>query len=715
MASVSEQQAAQCASQPQDLCFGGLAESLERKIAEQMKNAGTQHAHAKTNTPFGVKALQGTRPNMEDAYSVQMTPPPATSSGTAATAAAAGAAPGAGSLAAGAEQAQQGPGISPPQQQNLNGPSPEATVPVEGEDAANIPAPLLPEDLAVLSVFDGHGGNEVAEHCRESLHRHFAHILADSRATDDDDSCDDEAPPTRQQQHKKKTHYHHNIIAEALRQSFLCTDQELKGTEAGDYVGATAVVAVVGKCHIIIAHAGDSRAVIQRGGKAESLTRDHKPDRADEAARIKAAGGRVVFSNGGHRVMGMLAMSRAIGDHFLRPYVIADPEVVCVERTPHDEVLVLATDGLWDVFSCKEATTLAIRCIGRSKERGMSRHGACRVAASVLTKVALERGSRDNITVIVVDIAVQKQQQQQQHHQHQHPNPPQQVVQQTQAQQQVDLALNPLHKQQLQKQQQTHLLEQVKQQLQQTQTQPAEEQAQPHATFHPPPHTPTTQVQEHYPLQQQRQQQKAEPPSTQGSSIGHISSSSGGTPKVPSQQQGPDAAPPLPHHLSHHHHHQQHPQQHLNGNAHTSAPVSVTPGSSATPTPPHFAPTSLAPTPPPLAPTAPPASSATPPPPPTQSNITLPPPPRTQLPDALLSHQQIGSQLHQQQQQQQQQHMEVPPFHVSNRSISFHYPQHQQQHVHHNYHHQPHLHTLGSCSHTTSSSSLCSHTGRACL
>ena len=31
----------------------------------------------------------------------------------------------------------------------------------------------------------------------------------------------------------------------------------------------------------------------------------------------------------------------------------------------------------------------------------MSRHGACRVAASVLTKVALERGSRDNITVIV--------------------------------------------------------------------------------------------------------------------------------------------------------------------------------------------------------------------------------------------------------------------------------------------------------------------------
>jgi protein phosphatase 2C len=44
---------------------------------------------------------------------------------------------------------------------------------------------------------------------------------------------------------------------------------------------------------------------------------------------------------------------------------------------------------------------LATRCIGRSTERGMSRHGACRVAASVLAKAALERGSRDNITVII--------------------------------------------------------------------------------------------------------------------------------------------------------------------------------------------------------------------------------------------------------------------------------------------------------------------------
>lgn len=45
-------------------------------------------------------------------------------------------------------------------------------------------------------------------------------------------------------------------------------------------------------------------------------------------ARIEREGGQILFWNG-VRVMGVLAVSRAIGDHCLRPYVIAKPEV-CV-------------------------------------------------------------------------------------------------------------------------------------------------------------------------------------------------------------------------------------------------------------------------------------------------------------------------------------------------------------------------------------------------
>ena len=44
-----------------------------------------------------------------------------------------------------------------------------------------------------------------------------------------------------------------------------------------------------------------------------------------------------MFNSGSYRIMGMLAMSRAIGDHFLRPYVIAEPEVRRgVEGSPAD-------------------------------------------------------------------------------------------------------------------------------------------------------------------------------------------------------------------------------------------------------------------------------------------------------------------------------------------------------------------------------------------
>ena len=68
---------------------------------------------------------------------------------------------------------------------------------------------------------------------------------------------------------------------------------------------------------------GDSRCVLSRNGDATALTQDHKANRDDEVARVQAAGGHVWWD----RVMGELAVSRAIGDHCLRPYVIPEPEV----------------------------------------------------------------------------------------------------------------------------------------------------------------------------------------------------------------------------------------------------------------------------------------------------------------------------------------------------------------------------------------------------
>jgi hypothetical protein len=53
----------------------------------------------------------------------------------------------------------------------------------------------------------------------------------------------------------------------------------------------------------------------------------------------------------------------------------------------------------------QEAATLALRCLKRAQERGASRRASARIAANVLARAAIDRGSRDNITVLIVDLA----------------------------------------------------------------------------------------------------------------------------------------------------------------------------------------------------------------------------------------------------------------------------------------------------------------------
>eukprot|EP00261_Vitis_vinifera_P040295 XP_019081538.1 PREDICTED: probable protein phosphatase 2C 8 [Vitis vinifera] len=196
-----------------------------------------------------------------------------------------------------------------------------------------------------FGVYDGHGGVRVAEVCRERLHR---------------------------------------VLAEEIEKE---------------------------NC---VANCGDSRAVICRDGVAVPLSNDHKPNRPDELDRVEAAGGRVINWDG-YRVLGVLATSRSIGDQHLKPFVISEPEVTVSERTDADEFLILASDGLWDVISNEVACQVVRRCLDgqagriRKIENGRSSHAIeakSRVAeaATLLVEMAMGRGSRDNISAIVVEL-----------------------------------------------------------------------------------------------------------------------------------------------------------------------------------------------------------------------------------------------------------------------------------------------------------------------
>ncbi len=83
-------------------------------------------------------------------------------------------------------------------------------------------------------------------------------------------------------------------------------------------------------------------------------------NREDEERRIRALGGRVLFW-GRWRVEGVLAVSRAIGDVNLKPFVTCEPDFVTRKIQEQDMFLVLASDGLWDVMSNEDVANFVIK------------------------------------------------------------------------------------------------------------------------------------------------------------------------------------------------------------------------------------------------------------------------------------------------------------------------------------------------------------------
>ena len=186
-----------------------------------------------------------------------------------------------------------------------------------------------------------------------------------------------------------------------------------------EYASTTVVTGMLVDGVLTMASLGDSMGVI---GVAEgdghvagwALTQSHKPDQPNERARIEASGGSVEylhnsdykpFIRGGDfterkRAGGkpmQLQYSRAFGGRGLKPYGLSnEPTVQQLRLDPSHRVLIIASDGLWDVCSEQEAVNVA-----------MYAHEAGTDAAQELVDFALEEQARrgsmaDNVTVVCV-------------------------------------------------------------------------------------------------------------------------------------------------------------------------------------------------------------------------------------------------------------------------------------------------------------------------
>ena len=161
--------------------------------------------------------------------------------------------------------------------------------------------------------------------------------------------------------------------------------------------GSTAVVVIVTPTLIVCANAGDSRAVMSQFAMRHpiALSHDHKPDNPDETARIEANGGHVRYG----RVNGNLAVSRALGDFDLKPMVSCSPDFeIHMRNLDLDEMLIVACDGLWDVFSNEQAIN-DVRDIFAEGESDVT------LVAEEMLDQSLMKGSKDNVTAIVVKLS----------------------------------------------------------------------------------------------------------------------------------------------------------------------------------------------------------------------------------------------------------------------------------------------------------------------
>mmetsp|Transcript_19466 Transcript_19466/g.40762 ORF Transcript_19466/g.40762 Transcript_19466/m.40762 type:complete len:302 (+) Transcript_19466:524-1429(+) len=181
-------------------------------------------------------------------------------------------------------------------------------------------------------------------------------------------------------------------IHSSLLDAHVEVNEELRGSGIDDaHSGTTSVSVYLHDNRITVSNVGDSRIVLGTGTPSSSggggiqavpLSRDHTPYRSDESARCTMMGARIlsfgqinpapggddddvedpprVWAAGGNYPG--TAFTRSIGDSVAeRLGVFAEPEMVTLPISKTERVLVLASDGVYDVVSNQDVVDICYK------------------------------------------------------------------------------------------------------------------------------------------------------------------------------------------------------------------------------------------------------------------------------------------------------------------------------------------------------------------
>ena len=208
-----------------------------------------------------------------------------------------------------------------------------------------------------FSIFDGHSGNEIALFLSKFLHKILSKQLSNLHININDIQ-----------------NYNDKIIS-IIKKTFEIADEEIiNNLNYNKDVGSTGT--------IILGYILTKNNFIQ-------ITKDHKCNDPKEVERIKKNGG-IVFNN---RIFGTLMLTRSFGDKEMKKYgVISTPECFCHKIKDEDLYIVIASDGVWDAVSEEEIMQM-------SGEKYSSDEFSKKIV-----KLAIEKGTRDNISCIVIKL-----------------------------------------------------------------------------------------------------------------------------------------------------------------------------------------------------------------------------------------------------------------------------------------------------------------------
>lgn len=200
----------------------------------------------------------------------------------------------------------------------------------------------------VFLLLDGHGGHEVADYVQE----HFTDALRNIVI---------------------QKHAHH--IRECIRDCFMYMDKRVRKLKSGSTASLVLVVhSLPKKVDVWMANVGDSTIYGVNGDKVRKLSVDHKVTYGQEQKRIldtqsyTIEDGYVCTDRGA-----MLAVTRALGDHEFGDGILPEPTIKRLTTKP--DIIIIASDGIWDVMNGKEVWAR----LNSKKERKAWRDSAYRI------------------------------------------------------------------------------------------------------------------------------------------------------------------------------------------------------------------------------------------------------------------------------------------------------------------------------------------------